>query len=41
MKIDDKIKDEKLQHDIYREAEYQHYYPEKLIDTNILQAKKY
>ena len=42
MAIDDKIIDEKLQYDINREAEkYQHYHLEKLINMNILQAKKY
>ena len=40
--IDDKITDEKLQHDINREAaKYQHYHPEKLINMNFLQTKKY
>ena len=40
MKIDDKIRDEKLQYDINRKAEkYQHL--EKLINMKILQAKKY
>ena len=42
MTIDDKIKDEKLQYDINREAEkYQHYLQVKLINMNILQVKKY
>ena len=42
MTIDDKIKDEKLQHDISREAaKYQHYHQVKLINKNILQVKKY
>ena len=42
MIIDDKAKDEKLQYDINREAaKIQHYHPEKLINMNILQVKKY
>ena len=42
MTTDDKIKDEKLQYDINREAaKYQHYLQVKLINMNILQAKKY
>ena len=42
MRIDDKIKDEKLQYDINREtAKYQRYHLEKLINMNILQVKKY
>ena len=35
MKIDDKIKDEKLQYDINREAtKYQHYHQVELINMN-------
>ena len=42
MTIDDKIRDEKLQYDINREAtEYRLYHLEKLINMNILQVKKY
>ena len=42
MRIDDKIKDEKLQYDINREtAKYQRYHLEKLINMNILKVKKY
>ena len=42
MTIDDKIRDEKLQHDINRKApKKQHYHLEKLINMNILQVKKY
>ena len=42
MIIDDRIKDEKLQYDINREAaKNQLYHPEKLININILQVKKY
>ena len=42
MAIDDKIRDEKLQYDINREEQiYQLYCPEKLINTSILQVKKY
>ena len=42
MKVDDKIKDKKLQYDIDRDADkHQHYHPEKLINMNILQSKKY
>ena len=42
MTIDDKIKNENLQYDINREAaKYQHYHQVKLINMNILQAKKY
>ena len=45
MAIDDKIRDEKLQYDINREAAkisaYQQYHPEKLINMNILPKKKY
>ena len=42
MTIEDRIRDEKLQHDINRETanqQYLHYDPEKLINPNILQAK--
>ena len=39
MTTDDMIKDKKLKFDINREK-YLHYHPEKLIITNILQAKK-
>ena len=38
MTIDDKIRDEKLQYDINREAEKN---LEKLLNMNILQVKKY
>ena len=42
MTINDKVKDEKLQYYIDREAaKYQHYHLEKLINMNILQVKKY
>ena len=42
MTIDDQIKDEKLQYNINREAaKYLHYYQAKLINMNILLAKKY
>ena len=43
MKIDDKIRDEKLQYDINREAakKYQHSLQVKLINMNILHVKKY
>ena len=49
MKIDDKIRDEKLQYDINKEAatlqydinKYQHYHLLKLIYLNILKVKKY
>ena len=42
MTIDDKIRDEKLQCDINREAsKYQPYHLENLINMNILQVKKY
>ena len=41
MTIDNKIRDEKVQYDINREAtKYQHYYPEKLINMSTLQVKK-
>ena len=42
MKIDDKIRDEKLQYDINREtAKYQLYRQGKLINMNILLVKIY
>ena len=42
MKIDDKIRNEKMQYNISREAaKYQHYIQVKLIDMNILRVKKY
>ena len=42
MTIDDKIRGEKLQYDINREAaKNQLYHLEKLIKMNILQVKKY
>ena len=42
MTTDDKIRDEKLQYDINREAtKNQLYYLEKLINMNILQVKIY
>ena len=41
MPNDDKIKDEKLQYDINREAsKYLHYHQVKLINMNILLVKK-
>ena len=41
MTIDDQIRDEKLQHNINREApEYQPYHQAKLINMNILQVRK-
>ena len=41
MTIDDKISYENLQYDISRESvEIQHYHQVKLINMNILQAKK-
>ena len=40
MTIDNKVTDEKLQHDINREK-YQQYHQVKLISMNILQVKKY
>ena len=40
MKIDDKIRDEKLQYDVNREK-HQHNHLEKLINMNILQVRKY
>ena len=39
MTIDDKIRDEKLQYDI-KQQKYQHYHQVKLINMNILHAKK-
>ena len=43
--IEDRIRDEKLQYDINRDTEkqqkYQDYRLEKLVNMNILQAKKY
>ena len=42
MTIDDKIRDEKLQYNINREAaKIQHYHQVKLINMNILQVNKY
>ena len=42
MTIDGKIRNEKLQHDINREAvKYQPYYQVKLTNVNVLQVKKY
>ena len=42
MTIEDQIRDEKLQYDIYREASNnQLYHQTKLISMNILLAKKY
>ena len=44
MAIDDKIRDEKLQHDINRkekQPKYHHYHQVKLININLLQVKKY
>ena len=42
MTIDDRIKDEKLQYHINREAaKIQHYCQAKLMNMNILQEKKY
>ena len=42
MRIDDKIKYEKLQYNINKEAaKYQHYHQVKLIDMNILEVRKY
>ena len=39
MIIDDKIRDERPQYNINRE--YEHYHQVKLMNTNILQMKKY
>ena len=42
MSIDDDIKYERLQYNINREAaKYQHYHLQKLVNMNMLQAKKY
>ena len=41
MIIDDKIRDEKLQHDIKREAAKIAYHQVKQMNTNFLQVKKY
>ena len=42
MNINDKIRDEKLQYDINREAaKHQRYHQVKLINMNILHVKKY
>ena len=42
MRIDDKMRDEKLQYNINREAaKYQHYNQAILINTNIPWVKKY
>ena len=42
MTINDKIRDEKLQHDINRKAsKYQHHHQVKLTNMNFLQVKKY
>ena len=45
MKIDDKIKDEKLQYDIMilteNQQKHQHYSQVKLINMSILQVKQY
>ena len=43
MRIDGKVRNEKLQYNINREEQqnYQHYHPEKLVNANILQVKKY
>ena len=42
MSIDDEIKYERLQYNINREAaKYQHYRLQKLVNMNMLQAKKY
>ena len=42
MSIDDEIKYERLQYNINREAaKYQHYHLQKLVNMNMLQAKKY
>ena len=40
MTIDDKIRDEKLQYAAEEQQKYQDYHQVKLIDINILQAKK-
>ena len=42
MTTDDEIRNEKLQHDVNREAaKISNYHLEKLINMNILQVKKY
>ena len=44
MAIDDKIRDEKLQHDINRkekQPKYHHYHQAELININVLQVKNY
>ena len=42
MIFDDKIRDEKLKHDVTeKQQKYQHYHLEKLINMNILKMKKY
>ena len=41
IRFDDHIKDEKIQFDMNREAEKQPCRQERLINTNILQVKKY
>ena len=42
MSIDDEIKYERLQYNINREAaKHQHYHLQKLVNMNMLQAKKY
>ena len=42
MTINDKIRDEKLQHYFKRQpAKYHHYHPEEFINMNTLQVKKY
>ena len=42
MATDDKIRDEKLQYNITEKLQkYEHCYPEKLINMNILQMKEY
>ena len=41
MKIDDKIKNEKLKYLIENQEKYRHYHLEKLINMNFLQGKKF
>ena len=42
MRINDKIRDEKVQYHFNRKAEtISHYHLEKLVNINFLQAKKY
>ena len=42
MTIDDEIRDGKIQYNINKEQQkYQYYHLEKLMNINILQAKKY